>query len=550
MTQKILSDFSKIDHTFSVQELLNKNKEKIQHTCSADIFYRYHTVAIKAGVDAKILSKKLHYKDMENELTKLQSIQFWQSQLRDSKYKNIKENFVAKKTTKYYYLTMLTKFNKWLVGQTFKIKKQIQISEDTFRNTEQTMSFSNIEETLELLECSSSVKKDIIRIIRQYLNDPIHEGSSVSYMNSKFSAISSYYSKNENPLDMKYDPKNKYDVQELQKETGLTLDEFMCILTVGRPSLMEKAIFMCKFHGGYDSSTFADRFNFDGFRQISKYFGTTDYNAWDLDKYPIPITQVRIKTGFQYTTLLERDAIHSIQQYLDYKIKRHGKHQVDEPLFLNHYGRPITTPWISHRFSTLAERAGVQKKISKKQNKIEAHEVRDLLKSTLIDSGCRMDVADHVIGHKPKDSYEKQAKLYHPETLRKEYSKASKRLNIFTKFTSVVNGTDDADELRAELNQKMQELDNTLKQERAEFVTRTRNNILVESQKKTLDKILENSEEQSKTINYLKEEIKKLKSGEKSLEFCCVDCSTIHSEESCRACHSKLKRIYEGKVQN
>ncbi len=37
----------------------------------------------------------------------------------------------------------------------------------------------------------------------------------------------------------------------------------------------------------------------------------------------------------------------------------------------------------------------------------ESHELRDLLKSTLIDCGTRIDVADHVIGHKPKDSYEK-----------------------------------------------------------------------------------------------------------------------------------------------
>jgi len=40
-------------------------------------------------------------------------------------------------------------------------------------------------------------------------------------------------------------------------------------------------------------------------------------------------------------------------------------------------------------------------------------------------------VADHVIGHSPKDSYEKQAVLY-PESITCEFAKASHRINIFT----------------------------------------------------------------------------------------------------------------------
>ena len=44
--------------------------------------------------------------------------------------------------------------------------------------------------------------------------------------------------------------------------------------------------------------------------------------------------------------------------------------------------------------------------------KIHSHEVRDLLKSTLIVSGCAQYVAEHVLGHAPRDSYEKQASLY------------------------------------------------------------------------------------------------------------------------------------------
>ena len=69
--------------------------------------------------------------------------------------------------------------------------------------------------------------------------------------------------------------------------------------------------------------------------------------------------------------------------------------------------------------------------------RINTHEFRDLLKSILMDSEVRPDVCEHLIGHKPKDSYEKQAQLF-SKTLRKEYSKASHRINIFSNFSSMV----------------------------------------------------------------------------------------------------------------
>jgi len=541
MTKAILSQFTKIGYRFNLQDLIENDLKSILHTCSSDSFYRYHTKALKIGVSTGILSKKMDYDKTDNPLMDLKSIQYWQSQLRSSKYRNIKENSVAKKTTKYHYFTMLNKFNQWLTDKNFKIKKTIQISKDTFQHVEKETVFSSVEEMLNLLENSPLNKQDVIKIIREYLNDSIHDGSSTSYMNSKFAAIMSYFSKNDQPLGMKYDSKQKYDIQEIRQMTELTLDEFMSMLTVGRPSIMEKAIFMCKFQGGYDSSTLADRFNFDGFRQIAEYFGSENHNTWDLGKCPIPIIQVRIKTGYQYTALLHRDAISCIQKYLDYKIKRHGSHDVNSPLFLNHYGNPITSNWISNRFFTLAERAGIQTNISKNQYKIEAHEVRDLLKSTLIDSGCRMDIADHVIGHKPKDSYEKQAKLY-PETLRKEYSKASKRLNIFTKFTSVINGTDDSDELKIQLKEKLSELDRIKESRLSDEARQLRNDQVALEQTRQM-RLLQD------TVNELKKEIRTGYQLKKPIEFCCVNCSTVHDSQVCPACNSKLRRIFEQSVQ-
>ena len=89
--------------------------------------------------------------------------------------------------------------------------------------------------------------------------------------------------------------------------------------------------------------------------------------------------------------------------------------------------------------------------------KINSHEFRDLLKSVLMDSEVRPDVCEHLIGHKPKDSYEKQAELF-SKTLRKEYSKASRRINIFSNFSSMVKGESNVDEMNEKISQLQQNM--------------------------------------------------------------------------------------------
>ena len=106
------------------------------------------------------------------------------------------------------------------------------------------------------------------------------------------------------------------------------------------------------------------------------------------------------------------------------------KRDASGPLFVTRQGTPVGSNWISNKFSKAAIDAGMQKRTSHRVYKIHSHEVRDL-KSTLPVSGCAQHAADHVLGHSPRDSYEKQATLY-PEALRSEYAKASGHLNIFS----------------------------------------------------------------------------------------------------------------------
>jgi len=326
IARKILSKFTEKGFKFTPKTIIDKNKILISHSCSNQTFSTYHYNVLKMGVSTGILSKC--NTDLYDDISNLKSIKYWQSQLRSSKYKNLKTRTSDAKSTKGLYLYLLNEFNKWLVSKEFSIKKTIPISEDTLRTVQQNVIFSSVEELLTLFDNSPSSQKDIIKIIREYLNLPEHEGSSPSYMKSKFSAIMSYFEKNESPLGMKFDSK-KFDDQEIKSDSELTLAELYTILTVGQPSVMEKSVILVKFQGGFDSSTLADRFNFDGLHQIHKYFGSENHNSWDLEKCPVPLKYIRMKTGFQHSPLLDRDAIVSIQRYLDWRIKEYGFHDAN-----------------------------------------------------------------------------------------------------------------------------------------------------------------------------------------------------------------------------
>ena len=134
-----------------------------------------------------------------------------------------------------------------------------------------------------------------------------------------------------------------------------------------------------------------------------------------------------------------------------------------EPMFIKTTRKAVADVWVSRLVRRLAAKAGLQERLADYKAtvryKLNSHEMRDLLKSTLIDSGCRIDVADHVIGHKPKDSYEKQSRLY-PESMRSEFAKASSRINIFSNMSRSMGGDREKEDLRrqvAELRSRLEE---------------------------------------------------------------------------------------------
>ena len=324
----------------------------------------------------------------------------------------------------------------------------IQIGEGKFEQKRQRIKLKGVDHLLRLYQELNPNRIEFVKIIKTYLLDTNkHQDNKAKTVELDSCAIKSFFRENDSDIVYSFNAKSTYKITDSEsEERSMSLKEIFTILTVGKPSVTEKALFLCKLHCGLDSSTLADRFNFQAFDQIARYFKSSNHNSWDLDKCPIPIILVRVKTDIKSTGFLDRDAIEALQKYLDYRLEKTGRPMTaDQPLFLTKHNCPIKPSWIEKQFNKLATNAGLQKRLKgyRYMNKYVSHELRDLLKSTLIATGVRYDVADQCIGHKPKDTYEKQAELY-PENLRAEFMKASGKLNLFSNFSYNIQSNNDA----------------------------------------------------------------------------------------------------------
>jgi len=388
------------------------------------------------------------------EFVKQESMEELLLNLRGSKHKKTKpKSKLDLHSTQLVYANRLYHFHQWLNGKEFEFNNFVHTGENTFKNVRETVTLKGLQHLLRLYQDSFNSKRDFARLLKKYLNDSIHEGKYASSMIVERSAIKAYFRHNETDIDIQFNPKMRYKSKdESDEQPGLSLEDLMKLLTVGRPTLVQKAMILCKFHRGLDTSTLVDRFNFEAWKQLVQWFGTEIYTLWDVDKSPVPIKLTRMKTDFTHTGFLDRDAIVAIQDYLEEEEKKKGRKVQDgEPLFVNQKDKPIDVHWVSRSFNRMAEKAGIQSKLPGYQYKTkfskDSHELRDLLESTLLDCDVRSDVVEHVTGHKPRDSYEKQAILY-PDSLRAEYTKASRRINIFSNMSHNMKGTEQIDALR------------------------------------------------------------------------------------------------------
>ncbi|WP_268542364.1 tyrosine-type recombinase/integrase [Candidatus Nitrosotenuis cloacae] len=461
----ILKKGEKINRHDFINAHLNEFTDKpLGFKSNRDLVGHSFTIGKRIGMLQQLTLEETGYSISYDKFCQLESVKYFIAQLKGNSYKNLKAN--RRIGTAGTYSNWLWHFNEWLYGKSFEFQFSEQKDQDTFKRIRKTVRLKGLEHFLKLYQDPYKIEQEFIKVIKSYLLEPTNMEKRRKTLKIIYSAIKSYFAKNDYPLNIKIDLKNLGKTTDGDDEQpSMTLGDVLKLLTNGRPTLAQKAIFLCKFHRGLDSSTFADRFNFQAWEQLVSHFGTDEYSKWDLKKCPVPIKLTRKKTDVPHVGFLDIDAVDAIREYLEFR-EKNKEPMKGGALFLNDRNQPITEEWIEGSFRKLRKNAGLDKELGsyklQKRYKATAHEFRDLLKSTLIDAGTRPDLADHFIGHAPKDTYEKQATLY-PESLRKEYSKASKILNIFSNLESHYKSAQSASDVSERMTKMEDELAKVLK---------------------------------------------------------------------------------------
>lgn len=405
-----------------------------------------------------------------SEFVKIPSVAYWLKTLSGTDF----QHDLASSTltgTRRSYASRLYKFHGWLAGRTVAITRW-RHEDGSYGKVVEEVRLGGVADLLDLYLEPESSARDLNRIAREFLSEVRDDRSlSVASVRSAETALKSYFETHEVSYSVKFRmrrarggrPAGQGAGDDEWMDDSLTLADFVTILTAGRPNFLERSVYLSMFHRGLDRATIADRFNYTAFDQVSAHMGTDDPRNWNLGMCPVPIVLSRVKTAYRHTGFLERDAVSALQDWLydrERRTCRPLRRGDGSPLYITQYGDPIKDSWVHRSFAKLAVRAGLVRSGGGRESPSRhSHQLRKLVKSTLIDAGCRIDVADHVIGHVPKDAYEVQATLY-PESLRREYAKAAPRLNIFTRMTSAVEGGRDCpDEVRAQLAEMSERLD-------------------------------------------------------------------------------------------
>lgn len=483
-------------------------KKNLENT--RNVIKHVMNIGKEIGVITEINDKPISFENF----CKLDTVSYMRKQLSQTKYKNpeAKTKHTGGGTRRSYSLNLWT-FSNWIHGKTITTQKAISVGDNLQRIESVKFDLDTVEDLLHAFQESNNRGAEFERFIKEYLMDEtIHANKSKGYMGNIMSAIKSYFSKNESPITINFNVNVNHDnVSESITEhiSTLSLDELHELLTTGKPSITEKAVVLCKFHAGIDNSTFTDRFNFEAYLQLVKWFGTDKHDSWDLKKCPVVINLTRIKVGFPHISCLDQDAIQVLQKALDWRETKTGEPmKVGQAIFLNTKLVPITDRWVSELIPRLALKAGIQKTFQTKlrrKNEKTSHELRDLLKSTLNSCGVEAYASNHLIGHMPRDSYEKESILY-PEKIRQQFMKASKTLNVFTGFTNYVkHGGDEQTKLElAESREKMHELKQEIQKIRKEAPSEDR---FREIAKELLDGL---KEEENQVFKYTTDEIDRL----------------------------------------
>jgi hypothetical protein len=160
----------------------------------ANIGYRY----LREGKRIGILADKTNDQDpiRFEDFLHQESVEYWLEQLSSTRYKNIKTNRKLRGTQETY-AYQVWKFNNWLYSKEIECHRTRQIDEDTFKQVTEKITLTGVEHLLGLHKAPNSIPSDFIKIVKRYLLDPVNSKKKASYVSVIYSAIMSYFEKND-----------------------------------------------------------------------------------------------------------------------------------------------------------------------------------------------------------------------------------------------------------------------------------------------------------------------------------------------------------------
>lgn len=291
-----------------------------------------------------------------------------------------------------------------------------------------------------------------LKVLKEWVEGPDIAGCKDITLVKYYRNVRSFYSYNLVSL-----PKSKLNARKKENEipvnvTAIQFLEMMKKVLNSKVSLMVKSLMLVMLQGGMDDSTFAKVFNFVGFPQLVKHFGTEDWTKWDENNVPVRIDLMRPKTDYYYYTFLGHDAIMLLKDWLNYRTSRYGRVRIkpnenpsrlaiSEPIFVNTQRRALKSEYVSVTYNRAGKVAGVnvvpegklpRYKGSTRRYPFHAHEVRDTLVTLGRPCGVDREIVNFFIGHDIDAQKYDKSPWDDPEHFKEQYKKLSKYLNVLT----------------------------------------------------------------------------------------------------------------------
>ena len=164
--RKVLSSLQK-GESFEARKFVKERVPKFSQSANArniaNMGYRYLRDGKKIGMlkEHEKEEKSISFEDF----IKLDTVEYWISQLSSTKFKNVKCNTILHGTqsTHGYHLWA---FNEWLQGKTFRCRAIRQLENNTFSMNDEDVTFETVQDMLELYKMPNSNRADFIKIIK------------------------------------------------------------------------------------------------------------------------------------------------------------------------------------------------------------------------------------------------------------------------------------------------------------------------------------------------------------------------------------------------